>query len=179
MKHAITLLFVCLSLAIQSQTYNLDNNFNTDGYWISQAAADDRGYDVAVQADGKIVSVGGIGKLTNPSDAHCIVTRLNPDGTPDAGFGAGGTVQFRFDNASSIAYAMAMQPDGKILVLASIIGAGIGWHAYCPTENSMPAFTAPANILCHLRTYISQVRKPLWIYAYSLTAKYLWLFLLL
>jgi uncharacterized delta-60 repeat protein len=126
MKHAITLLFVCLSLAIQSQTYNLDNNFNTDGYWISQAAADDRGYDVAVQADGKIVSVGGIGKLTNPSDAHCIVTRLNPDGTPDAGFGAGGTVQFRFDNASSIAYAMAMQPDGKILVLASIIGAGIG-----------------------------------------------------
>ena len=67
------------------------------------------GNAVTVQPDGKIVVVGGSGRV--------IVARYNPDGTLDAGFGIGGIV---ITGVSSIGVdrgnAMVMQADGKIVV---------------------------------------------------------------
>ena len=63
---------------------------------------------VALQADGRIVVAGGAFQ----------VTRFNADGTLDAGFGSGGQVtvpigEVEFD---SLANAILVQPDGRIVV---------------------------------------------------------------
>jgi uncharacterized delta-60 repeat protein len=46
------------------------------------------GRAIVIQSDGKIVVAGGFSAGANPSDV--LVVRLNSNGTPDAGFGAGG-----------------------------------------------------------------------------------------
>ena len=66
----------------------------------------------AVQPDGKIVVVGGAFDLA----------RYDPDGSLDAGFGAGGTVTNAFGSvlsSLSVANAVVLQPDGKIVVVGS------------------------------------------------------------
>jgi uncharacterized delta-60 repeat protein len=81
--------------------------------------------DLAIQPDGKIVLVGW--QFTTPPpystdtvEADIVVKRLNPDGTPDAGFAQGGTlvldVPLNTQRAYNIANAVALQPDGKIVV---------------------------------------------------------------
>jgi uncharacterized delta-60 repeat protein len=62
---------------------------------------------VVVQPDGKIV-VGGNGFLKG------IVTRYHPDGSPDATFGVGGTVDLPDQQQRTL--ALALLPDGDILV---------------------------------------------------------------
>jgi uncharacterized delta-60 repeat protein len=63
---------------------------------------------VAVQPDGRIVIVGGAFQ----------VTRFNADGTLDAGFGSGGQVVVPFGEQGfdSLANAILVQPDGRIVV---------------------------------------------------------------
>jgi uncharacterized delta-60 repeat protein len=66
--------------------------------------------DVAVQPDGKIVLVG------TASDNFAVV-RLNADGTPDTGFGnGGGTAVDAVHGSQDLVDAVAIQPDGKIVV---------------------------------------------------------------
>ncbi len=67
----------------------------------------DWAYAVAVQSDGKIVVAGEASNI-----AH--LTRYNPDGSLDAGFGTGGRQSSGL--SGSHAHAVAVQPDGKILV---------------------------------------------------------------
>ena len=51
--------------------------------------------------------------------------RLNAEGTPDTGFGSAGTgiVRTPVGTGTDIAYAIALQPDGKIVVAGSSIAA--------------------------------------------------------
>jgi uncharacterized delta-60 repeat protein len=44
------------------------------------------------------------------------VTRLNPNGTLDAGFGNQGTASFKFGNLANPLDGAALQPDGRIVV---------------------------------------------------------------
>jgi uncharacterized delta-60 repeat protein len=69
---------------------------------------------VVVQPDGKILVAGGafpqftaLGKFT--------LVRYNPDGSLDGSFGSGGIVSSTFPGVGSYAFALALQPDGKIL----------------------------------------------------------------
>lgn len=121
--------------AVQAQEYEPDKQFGKDGYWLSNAPSDDRGYEIAIQPDGKIVTVGRTSELLNLTDAKCLITRLNANGTPDTGFGNGGSVTFHFDDKPSTAYAVALQADGKILVLAFIDSGGIGVARLMPNGN--------------------------------------------
>ena len=66
---------------------------------------------VALQANGKIV-VAGAGK---PGLA---VTRFNPDGKVDETFGTNGIVTTTY-GSKDLAYAVAVRPDGRILVAAN------------------------------------------------------------
>src|SRR3954471_1447711 len=74
--------------------------------------------DVAIQPDGKIVLAGYI--RSSAGDNDIAVTRLNPNGTPDQGFAAGGTLAINTTFAAvrreDLGYAVALQPDGKIVV---------------------------------------------------------------
>lgn len=68
---------------------------------------------VAVQPDGKIVTAGNIAGLGGDD---IVLARYNPDGSPDASFGAGGRLITMIGPASDKAHAIALQGDGKIVV---------------------------------------------------------------
>lgn len=61
----------------------------------------------AVQADGKIITLGWAGEIT------CALTRYNADGTPDYSFGDEGKV---LTFIRSVGRAVLIQTDGKILI---------------------------------------------------------------
>src|SRR4051794_9676359 len=84
------------------------------------------------QTDGKILTVGSDALPTGPE--HFVISRFNADGSPDVGFGATGgvTVSFGgFDNA----HAVAVQPDGKIVVVGS------NTRSFCPIASTLLAVT--------------------------------------
>jgi uncharacterized delta-60 repeat protein len=74
--------------------------------------------DVAIQPDGKIVLAGYI--RSSAGDNDIAVTRLNPNGTPDQGFAAGGTLAINTTfgglRREDVGNAVALQPDGKVVV---------------------------------------------------------------
>jgi uncharacterized delta-60 repeat protein len=72
----------------------LDVNWQTGGM-VTYDQSDGGGYDdavaVLIQPDGKIVTVGTTFGAT--PDADCVISRFNPDGSPDTGFGTGSNGQ--------------------------------------------------------------------------------------
>jgi uncharacterized delta-60 repeat protein len=77
---------------------------------------------VAIQPDGKLVVAGSArdGGITK-----VMLARFGADGAPDAGFGAGGTVLTQVgDGDDAGAAALALQPDGKIVVAGHATDAG-------------------------------------------------------
>jgi uncharacterized delta-60 repeat protein len=77
-------------------------------------------FGVAIQPDGKIVVAGtptGFGE-NEPSWA---LARYNRDGSLDVSFGVDGKVTTDFEGTGEAPSALAIQPDGKILVAG---GAG-------------------------------------------------------
>lgn len=110
----IAALFTALWLPLAAQPYfYLDPAFNNDGYVIPSYPGNDRGYDLVLQPDGKIITVGFKG-------TDCLVARFLPNGSPDVSFGSGGTATFQFGALSSILRAVALQADGKIVVAGGL-----------------------------------------------------------
>ena len=69
---------------------------------------------VLVQPDGKIIVAG------NASGSEMMtVTRLTPNGSPDATFDGDGTATIDFGSLSDLADDAVLQPDGKIVVAGS------------------------------------------------------------
>jgi uncharacterized delta-60 repeat protein len=69
---------------------------------------------VVIQPDGKILVGGGaFPAFTFAGDFK--VVRYNPNGSLDTSFGNGGIVTTTFPGQGSYAYALALQPDGKII----------------------------------------------------------------
>ena len=83
----------------------LDTGFNTGG----TVGVNNSVVDIAVQSDGKIVIGGGF--TTARGTTRNYIARLNTDGTLDTGFNTGGTV-----GVNGIVRAVALQPDGKIVI---------------------------------------------------------------
>ena len=97
---------------------SLDTGFGTTSSGIVTTgigSGDSQAKAVAIQSDGKIV-VAGISN--NGSDDDVALARYNTDGSPDTGFGTtnSGTVTTDFNSNTDQADAMAVQPDGKIVV---------------------------------------------------------------
>jgi len=73
---------------------------------------------IAIEPDGKIVVAGGSGDYASKSlDFRFAVSRYTTTGAPDPGFGKHGTTRTAFAPLSATANALAIQPDGKILVV--------------------------------------------------------------
>lgn len=68
---------------------------------------------VAVQTDGKIVLVGS---ASHGRNANYLVVRLLANGTLDPDFGTGGVANIPVGDGNDFAWAVAIQPDGKIVV---------------------------------------------------------------
>lgn len=80
---------------------------------------EDHCVDVAIQPDGRIVVAGTehIPQPFGPGWSRFAIARLDANGKPDPAFGAGtGKVRIEFEGGSSSASALALQPDGKIVV---------------------------------------------------------------
>jgi uncharacterized delta-60 repeat protein/uncharacterized repeat protein (TIGR01451 family) len=98
---------------------SLDTSFGTGGTmleWLGPGDAET--WAVALQSDGKIVVAGHV-----RSDRDKFgIARFNADGTLDLGFGGGGAAT-SVGPGDAGAYAMAIQPDGKIVLGGYSIGA--------------------------------------------------------
>ncbi len=96
-------------LGIVAVAGDLDPTFGENGMVSTDFGPDGDGASaMAIQADGKIVAAGEAAY-----GAEFGLARYNPDGTLDVTFGDGGRVTT--DIPPSGAYAMAIQPDGKIV----------------------------------------------------------------
>jgi uncharacterized delta-60 repeat protein len=91
---------------------SLNGNTTVDADFGADAAA----YAVALQANGKILLAG------EASQAFAIA-RFQPGGSPDTTFGPGGKRTVSFPGTPAQGQAMALQPDGKIVV-AGYLGTG-------------------------------------------------------
>ena len=96
---------------------------------VSLGAGDDIARSVAIQADGKILVAG----ITSAADnsTNIAVARLLANGTLDASFGAGtadgtpdGVVAVSLGAGNDEANAMALQADGKIVLVGSTTSTG-------------------------------------------------------
>ena len=101
---------------------SLDTGFHSDGKVTTEiGSAGDFGRAVVVQPDGKIVVAGN---SYNGSNHDFVLLRYNADGSLDTGFGhdadadenPDGYSSIRFGPGDDIAQALALQPDGNIVV---------------------------------------------------------------
>lgn len=90
-----------------------DPGFGTDGKVVtSYAERSSSVWAVALQRDGKILAAGAAWSEDDEDVGGVALSRYNPDGSLDVGFGIGGTVT----TDAGYAQAVAIQSDGKILV---------------------------------------------------------------
>src|SRR5437867_813955 len=89
----------------------LDLGFGTGGRALTVAATVARA--LLVQPDGKLIAAGSAEGSGNPTFA---VTRWTANGEPDASFGSGGVVITSFFGVNDGARAVALQPDGRVVV---------------------------------------------------------------
>src|ERR1051325_10745806 len=96
---------------VECQPGSLDTSFNGTGIVTTPISERyDVGRSVAIQADGKIVEAG-------QSDNDFAVVRYNTDGSLDTSFNGTGTVSTDIsDGGGDLAYSVAIQGDGKIVV---------------------------------------------------------------
>jgi uncharacterized delta-60 repeat protein len=126
------------ALARYNPDGSLDASFGVGGKVTTDfsGSSDDRGYGVAVQADGRIVVVG----RTCPVPG-CVfaLARYDGSGSLDGTFGSGGLVTTDFSGSVDWAFAVVVQPiDGKI-VAAGEGGVGDFALARYQTDGSLDA----------------------------------------
>jgi uncharacterized delta-60 repeat protein len=102
--------------SVQAAPGDLDPSFSRNGLVTTEIGDYSEANAVAIQPDSKIV-VAGV------SDEKLALARYTPNGRLDPAFSRNGLVRLRFGNYSE-ARALAIQPDGKILVL--------GWSSLGP-----------------------------------------------
>ncbi len=96
----------------------LDTTFGTGGYTtIDLGGGVAVLHDMKIQPDGKIIAVGYWEDTGSANRKDFIIVRLNADGTLDTTFNGTGKLTIAFGNNEDVANAVAIQNDGKILVV--------------------------------------------------------------
>jgi uncharacterized delta-60 repeat protein len=90
---------------------SLDPTFNGDGIVTTpmRPGQADQSMDLILAEDGRLVAAGRSGR-------DVALARYNPDGSLDPSFGGDGKVVTSLAPADDIAYALARQPDGRLVV---------------------------------------------------------------
>jgi uncharacterized delta-60 repeat protein len=104
---------------IRAADGDLDASFGTGGRTLVDfAATDDYSQSIAVQPDGKLIVVGQSGIYPM---FHSALVRFNANGSLDQAFGMSGKATAALDPNGEGLSAIALQPDGKIVVAGSQI----------------------------------------------------------
>ena len=103
----------------------LDLSFGTQGKVTTTLAADTVGVAtaVAVRVDGKVV-VAGTASAAGAFGHRFAVARYHPNGSPDNSFGDDGIATVPLGSFAEAA-AMAIQPDGKMIIAGFVLTGGI------------------------------------------------------
>ena len=139
--------YTTFALARYQPAGSLDSSFGAGGvvrtgFEASTPASSDVVNAVALQSDGRIVAAGS---TTVSRDSDVAVTRYNTDGTLDPSFGTGGKVTTSLGTPTDQAEAVAVQPDGKI-VIAGHAGSGYVLARYDPDGTLDSAFGAGGEV---------------------------------
>lgn len=109
-----------LTVTVRGEAGDIDTSFGGGTLVTPGGLTDDYVRGLAVQADGKALVVGH-GVFSTATGTDFMLVRHLRDGGLDPAFGNGGRVSTAFGNGgrSDEALAVAVQPDGKILVAGS------------------------------------------------------------
>ncbi len=102
---------------------SVEGSFGTNGVAITELEADCKGEDLAIAPDGKILVCGHTGSGWSVQPGDLFVARYTAEGGPDETFGTGGTVITTIDPTGDAGHAIAVAPDGKIVVAGEAGGA--------------------------------------------------------
>ena len=123
----------------------LDSSFDTDGRaMLDLPGTSERVNDLALDADGNAVVVGSRWALNQ----DWVVARVLPDGRFDPDFGTGGVVVQDLGFSYESAHAVAIGPDGKIVLTGP---ADANWNValarYLPTGERDPGFGQGGTVI--------------------------------
>lgn len=141
----LSLLLLGKSLLLAQAPGTLDPTFGTAGITITNLGESaDVCWAAARQPDGKILLAG---RMDKGSGNEAVVTRLLPNGAFDPVFGIR---KISIAGRSSTAYAIAVQPDGKILVAGeTTVGTSLTADFFVtrlmPNGTADPNFGSPNN----------------------------------
>lgn len=100
---------------------SLDLGFDADGIATTTlGVSGDYAHGIAVQSDGKIV----VAANSDQGNSEVAVLRYNTDGSLDSAFGGSGAVTTAVTSYEDSGEAVAIQPDGKIVVAGYSMGGG-------------------------------------------------------
>lgn len=106
------------ALARYNKNGSLDTSFGRKGRVTTDFHAFDSGRGVVLQTDGRMVAAGVAGgDVHEGGNPVFAIARYKPNGSLDPSFGAGGTVT----TPAGAGSALALQPDGKIVVGGSAL----------------------------------------------------------
>src|SRR5678815_1101927 len=125
----------------------IDGGFGQNGV-VTAIGESDYAEHGALQSDGKIVLAG---RTYNSSNHHsdAALVRYNADGSLDNGFGVGGKVIRALGPNNNSANAVAVQPDGKIVVAGSIDGncfTDCWGYVFCSPAFAVARFNSNGSI---------------------------------
>jgi uncharacterized delta-60 repeat protein len=111
------------TLARYNANGSLDNSFDADGIvtTIFTGSIGDIAHAIVIQPDGKIILAGS---RHNGSTLDFALARYNTDGSLDNSFDGDGKLTTAVGTSDDIAYAIALQTDGKIVVAGNSDIAG-------------------------------------------------------
>ena len=98
----------------------LDTEFGEgdSGIVLTDLGGQDRARRMVIQEDGKIILVG-FSNINSETRTDIAMVRYNPDGSIDHSFGENGIVRTDIQQLDDMAFAIALQKDGKIVVAGS------------------------------------------------------------
>jgi uncharacterized delta-60 repeat protein len=161
-KYSIFVLTFLNVNLIFGQSGNLDSTYHYDGYAMPaywQTNGDTRGQKVAIQSDGKAVVVG----YHKNANYDFALIRYNTDGSMDSTFGGDGLVTSSLYGSDDYAYAVAIQPDGKIVAAGYCYHTSYNqkvfrWQGIIPMEPLMPHLEVEVNNLLIL---VQEIKMPM------------------
>jgi uncharacterized delta-60 repeat protein len=126
------------ALARYNANGTLDPSFGSGGKTTIPSSTADFVDAVALQPDGRIVVAGSSGSPQQRDDAFALA-RFNADGTLDPSFGSDGKVTTRFGESSDdFAWAVALQPDSKIVA----VGSDFVYSREAPADFAVARYTS-------------------------------------